>query len=289
MGYMPTFDQPIRAVVFDLDGTLYEDKRHFDFYMDALARRVADRFGPAASRAALAAYRGGIDGVHPLRPGRAYDALADLVLALDGNRVVRAWRFDGDELPPREVGRRYPGPVDPDQVDLISVGDLWWIPLCVARHFGLDRDAVREAFLETREFLAAPDTTLVPVPGLAELLRRLRGRVVLALATNSPQPDSEAILTKLELFELLEPKSYLSRKPHGLPAVLEAAAGAAGVGLGQVLSVGDNLRNDIVPARALGCRTLFIDPHGLAGPEDADAVVPGPAAMVAVLIDWLVR
>ena len=39
------------------------------------------------------------------------------------------------------------------------------------------------------------------------------------------------------------------------------------------MSVGDNLVNDIIPARNLGCKTIYIDSHQIANEQSADIVV----------------
>ncbi|WMJ15233.1 HAD hydrolase-like protein [Geobacillus proteiniphilus] len=49
------------------------------------------------------------------------------------------------------------------------------------------------------------------------------------------------------------------------------------------LCVGDNVGNDIAPARRLGCRTMLIDVYGLAKRGDADLIVASTSACVPVL------
>ncbi|HZG61799.1 MAG TPA: HAD hydrolase-like protein [Anoxybacillus sp.] len=41
----------------------------------------------------------------------------------------------------------------------------------------------------------------------------------------------------------------------------------------EIMSVGDNLVNDIIPARNLGCKTIYIDSHQIANEQSADIVV----------------
>ncbi|OKO87779.1 hypothetical protein BRO54_3794 [Geobacillus proteiniphilus] len=47
--------------------------------------------------------------------------------------------------------------------------------------------------------------------------------------------------------------------------------------------MGDNVGNDIAPARRLGCRTMLIDVYGLAKRGDADLIVASTSACVPVL------
>ncbi len=260
----------VRAIVYDLDGTIYDDTRHFELYakeiQSGLPEQVRDAF--------WSDYRAVVEGKHPsLRIGTFYDAERDVVLHLQGGRVERAVHWDGSLVPPLVVREVYRGDIEPDHDKVMNVGDLWWVPAAIGAHYGGSKEHRERAFLQIREMMADPAFEIRPIPGLKEVLEAARGQVVQVLATNSPQPDSEAILTKIGVMGLFDRMYFRSNKPLGMRDVVEELCRAYRLQPSEILSVGDNLVNEITPARALGCQAVFIDPHGLGTPEDADLVV----------------
>lgn len=276
----------IQAIVFDLDGTLYRETHHFERY----AAELRDRLPVAAAEAFWADYHAADRGEHVCRFGRVYDMELGNVLALDGlprvsgtTPVAEAWTWTGEPLGPDDLAASYGAGVDLHPRRFANIGDTWNVAYAAARHYGLDRATVDEAFLATRDYMASPEFEMEPVPGLAPALRRLKGRVYLALATNSPQACSEVLVDKLDLTGVFDAFHFSARKPRGLTPVLEATAAAARVGPAALLSVGDNRRNDVLPAHAYGSRGVLLDANGLFGPDAADLVLPHIGELVPLL------
>lgn len=214
MGMSPHPFANVRAIIYDLDGTLYEETHHFDRYATLLAQALP----PDRREAFLADYAAVRDGQHVLRVGTFYDPRRDWVLRVVGGQVLAAHTWDGQPVPPDAVRAAYPDPVVPDQVHIVSVGDLWWAPVAVAAHYGLPLPYDRRPFLALREWMSGPEFQIRPIPGLADTMAALRRRgVVQVLATNSPQPDSEALLRKAGLLDLLDGLFFQCRKPQGFP------------------------------------------------------------------------
>jgi FMN phosphatase YigB (HAD superfamily) len=93
------------------------------------------------------------------------------------------------------------------------------------------------------------------------------------LMTNSPKPDSEAILEKLGLSMCFQQKIFEAGKPVKTVERFRRIARTYAVRFDEIISVGDNLLNDIIPARKLGCKTIYIDSHKIGNEESADIVV----------------
>lgn len=272
----------IRVIIYDLDGTVYDDNRHFEIY----ARLIQETLPGAVQEDFWADYRAVVDGRHPaLAIGRFFDRERDLVLKPRGGRIAAALRWDGSAISPEQVAQWYPDEVKPDHSRILNVGDLWWAPTAVAGHYGGDAAKNQKCFLQIREMMADPSFTIKPIPGFRELVQELKGEVLQVLVTNSPQPDSEAILTKVGLIGLMDRCYFQSNKPAGLGSIIAELARDNGGSTEGLLSIGDNLVNEIAPAKALGCRTVFIDPHSLAEPGDADLIVRN----MAELMPWLRR
>jgi len=269
----------IQAIVFDLDGTLYEETEHFDHYAEQVAKRLREADRPRF----WDDYRAVLAGCHPLRIGSVYDAKEDLIVWLEEGAVREAFRWSGEPLTTPEIETVYTKPVAVDLDRFFSIGDLWWVPSSIGRHYGLTNEDTYAAFLETREWMMGPEFNMKGAPGLAETLAKLREKAVLVLMTNSPEPDSEAILRKLGLADVFHYKIFQAAKPVKTVAHLEAIRARFGVEYKQMLCVGDNVGNDILPARQLGCQTMLIDGCGLAKPDDADVIVASTSACVPVL------
>lgn len=255
----------VRVILFDLDGTLYDDTHHFDRYAELIGEGL-----PEELRAPfMAEYQAVTRGEHPaLRIGTFYDVKNDLVLKMKEGRVEQAIHWDGSVAPPIVTRQLYPDPVVPDHTTILNVGDLWWVPSSIALHYGGKQEHGQASFMRIREEMMAPEFIINPIEALAETVEALKGKVVRALATNSPQPDSEAILTKVGLLPHLDKLFFSSRKPAGLKPIIEGLLSEYGLAPDQLISIGDNLTNELIPAKELGCQTVFIDPHGIgAGPE----------------------
>ncbi|MBE3596555.1 MAG: HAD family hydrolase [Hydrogenibacillus sp.] len=260
-----------KLIVFDLDGTLYEETHHFDYYAEQIAARLPE----AARNDFWRDYRDALDGRHTLRIGRAYDAAHDLILAHRRGRVTDAWHWDGAPLSATEVEQRYPEPLTFDRKELLNVGDQWWLPASVAVHYGIAEKALGEAFLATRDFMQSEAFHMRPIPGLFEWIDAFRvhgGKT--ALMTNSPEPDSRTILKKLGLDQAFDALIFWAEKPLKTEAHLRALLERFQVAPTDAASVGDNWQNDIAPARRLGMKTVYIDAFGLAEGDDADWILP---------------
>lgn len=269
----------VRVILYDLDGTVYNDTVQFDYYISRIAARLPMERQPEVRRQFEAACRG----EDPrLVVGRFYHAASGTSVELNQQRKVERV-FRGAEEVPRNRWPDLPETPQHDGYDLLNVGDLWGISSAVGRLFDLPREELRACFTETRAFMAGPDFRIQPIPGLVETMQMLRGKVGQVLATNSPPEASQVILQKTRMIDLMDTCYYNSNKPIGLPGLLERIRADFGAEPGEVLSVGDNYHNEIIAARQLGAQTAFIDPHGHGGPGDADIYVRHMAELVPIL------
>jgi HAD superfamily hydrolase (TIGR01549 family) len=258
----------IKAIVFDLDGTLYEDTHHFDYYANRLREKLQKEVQPLFDKEYALAK---VD-QHTLRMGRVYDAEKDLILVQLDNQVVEAYQWDGEALPSEIVKALYTDPITLDFVRFINVGDLWWVPVSIALHHGLQPEQAESAFLKTREFMMGPDYEMKRIPGLKEVLEALHSKIKLILLTNSPKPDSEVLLQKLGISSYFDLKLFNGKKPVRTAQRFEIVKETFNVSFDEILSVGDNWINEIRPVQPLGCATIFINTHHLGGPTSADVV-----------------
>ncbi|MBB5323092.1 FMN phosphatase YigB (HAD superfamily) [Anoxybacillus tepidamans] len=270
----------MKVIVFDLDGTLYEDTHHFDYY----AKRIEEKLREEKRTFFRKDYEAVLFGTHPLKIGSVYDAEEDLILLLDGDGFVHSvYEWNGNKWSDDDVQTKYPERIAVDLDNMLSIGDLWWVPSALGRHYGLTNKETYAAFLETRTFMMSPHFTMERTAGLAELLTQLRQHLFLVLMTNSPRPDSEAILEKLGLSNVFHKKIFQAKKPVDTAKHLKTICLEVGVRYEEIMSIGDNWRNDIFPAKQLGCQTIYIDPHQIGTNESADVVVRNVGEWVNLL------
>ena len=130
-----------------------------------------------------------------------------------------------------------------------------------------------EALALDHEHRANP---VAPMPGAAETLRRLAASgVVLGLVSNAQfytvpilEETLGASLTELGIDPDLRVFSYLERRAKPDPRLFEILRGRLarrGIAANEVLYIGNDVRNDIDPARTTGFRTALFagDPRSL--------------------------
>ncbi|GGJ77799.1 FMN phosphatase YigB (HAD superfamily) [Anoxybacillus voinovskiensis] len=272
----------LKVIVFDLDGTLYEDTHHFDYY----AKRIAERLEKEKQALFWQDYHAVLAGVHPLKIGSVYNAKEDVILFLDSDHYVYAvYEWDGTKWSDDAIQKHYPKQISVDLDNMLSIGDLWWVPSTIGRHYGLTNEETYAAFLETRTFMMSPHFTMKRTAGLAELLTQLREHLFFVLMTNSPKLDSEAILAKLGLADIFHQKIFQAGKPVHTAKHLQELCQTFNVRYEEIMSIGDNWRNDILPAKQLGCQTIYIDPHETG--VNADITVRSVGEMVQLLSTYI--
>lgn len=161
--------------------------------------------------------------------------------------------------------------------ETVESGDHWEALVSLARPVIQDRNILQDAFMETRGHMMTDACQLEVPEALIDFLTDIKGRVILAVASNSPDQAAYPLLDKLGLtpfFDWIRPEA---KKPIGLSPFVNEILGPERAKLPDaVLSVGDNYRNDIAPAREHGWRTAYISPYGYQ---------PGPSTYVGRQIE----
>ncbi|WP_198852575.1 HAD family hydrolase [Alicyclobacillus sp. SO9] len=230
-----------KVFIFDLDGTVYEETSHFAVFERELAHLL-----PAHARPEfLATARNVLSGKHFLYFGDGYHAESKSIVK-DGSYFT--WTGEALSNGPHEAH------------GIHFADDPWGIYGVVARHFGLSQRAIQSAFLATRRHMQSCDFVMTPMPGLADAIKHLlRKGVHLVLITNSPEPDSMAILNKLGLSFAFEQKIFNAKKQVNATSNFQQLHHYYQVPYEHMVSIGDHYRNEIAPAVRLGMKTICID------------------------------
>lgn len=279
------------CVIFDVDGTLYEQPAVYERFAHELSlflpMTVRDSF--------LTETRDAWAGLLPMRAGMGYDTRDDTLFRHADDRIVARFDWQGyplDLAAGGEIDGGFAGPppgAPPIEVglfgedDRLNLGDAWGLTDAVAAHYGLSRQQRGTAFMATRAAMDLPDFPLAPLPGLAEVIAGLRRRRVEIIAmTNSPHATSRGVLERLGLWALFDSVRTEARKPRGMRELLATLSAPD-----RVLAIGDNYINEIEPVLRAGGRALYIDRFdtGLGREQPRCQSV----ASIPAMVDWLTR
>lgn len=276
--------RPVSTILFDLDGTLYEDPAVYDRYAAELASNLPSR----PRQRYLEHWARARTGRDAARVGMGYDMERDLFFRYARGRIVSVVDWEGVETPVTSNAAENPErPVDPPiEVPIFghnrrNIGDLWAMADVLALHYGVPRERRSAAFLATRAFMATDAFQLHLPEGMEACLASLRSRgFILVAMSNSPVESVH------DVFDELGVRAYFSMivgdsgKPVGLEAWLAGMDEP-----GRVLSIGDNYINDIEPALKAGAEALYIDRHttNLGSEYERCHHVPS----IAAAIKWL--
>ncbi|SDD37033.1 FMN phosphatase YigB, HAD superfamily [Glycomyces harbinensis] len=140
----------------------------------------------------------------------------------------------------------------------------------LAGEFGVPESDRHDAYIETRELMAAGKFQIWAPKGFREFIWSLPRSVEVALVTNAPGASLGPALERLELDGLFDHVIGDAGKPEGLDAIIDELLEERPPA--QLLSIGDIPRNDLAPAVERGCATAYIDHYGRPWP---DATVTG--------------
>ncbi|WP_194896628.1 HAD family hydrolase [Catenulispora pinisilvae] len=157
---------------------------------------------------------------------------------------------------------------------LRSSVDAWGAAAGLAALSGVGPAATEEAFLASRQYMLTAACRVTAVPALVEALAKLRGRVRIVLATNSPAGGLAPLLDRLGVTALFEEVVSGANKPEGLRRWI--AAELADRPAAELFSLGDHYFNEIEPAMAVGACAGYIDRFGRAD---------GPATVCAAVVE----
>lgn len=258
----PTWLKQLHTIIFDLDGTLYQDHTFTTRYLAHLIRNT--EFEEQAEKIHQLAEQI-FDGRHPLRLDDWYDAERDWIVEHDGERAVRArdwagrpvdWAASGAAetytdagLWAKEAGAR----------KLLYAGDAWSVVGILAARLKVPEPHRQAAFLRVREEMISPPHAIRKHERLHALLRRLPCRAM--LLTNTPGESAGAFATYLGLDGVFVYTGYGSGKPDGMAALIKRITQDEGLPASGILSIGDHAWNDLLPAKRSGCRTIAIAPY----------------------------
>ncbi len=256
---LPThsFIEDSKVLIFDLDGTLYEDTAHFDLFAEKLQKLVPhdqqENFQQDFQKVK--------NGTHPLAIGKVYDAQEDLIWTWDPfiETLTMPETWSGELHNQQDKHLKFPASsFDFDR--WIAIGDGWWPPYVLARHYGVPMKTCHNAYNETKVDMAKGDGWITETPGLRDFLHKLKDDMKIVLMTNSDAVDVERLLEHLSLQHAFETKITSAVKPVRTKEHFEQIVNQYNVPPEKVISIGDNFMNEIAPALQMGMKAVWLTP-----------------------------
>ena len=230
-----------RIVIFDLDGTIYQNSVFHRGYLRTL---VAGTWA------------------EPLEADLV--RLAEAIFAgreLDMNRFYRRGRAEAATVP--ELVQALRKRVLPNMTyaealkadDVVYLGDAWAVLAYLGDALGcLDGDRANEVYRLTR--LQMEQTGMHGDRGLYEAIMRLEQRCRVVLLSNSYEETVREFLRQLGFAGAFREICSSANKPYGMIASLQALDPALLVRPEALISIGDHAFNDLMPISAIGGRKL---------------------------------
>jgi FMN phosphatase YigB (HAD superfamily) len=270
---MKSLLETAKLVVFDLDGTLYEDTDHFDYYAELLKLELTKEEDQQRFQKDYEAMKAGN---HIVKIGKAYDVERDYVLTLDPMtiQVTEVHNWDGELINQDEVMTLYKEPLEFNFENMIAIGDGWWLPFVTAKHYGVQDTYTN--YNKTKEYMVTDQFQLTKTPGLKQGLLELKNSKQLVLCTNSDIDDVGRLLKELELDTIFEHILSSAMKPTHTEGHFKKLIQQYEVKPHEVVSIGDNFINEIAPALKLGMKAVYIHSSATSGRSDSENMVVVP-------------
>ncbi|RPF50579.1 putative hydrolase of the HAD superfamily [Aquisalibacillus elongatus] len=243
------------VVIFDLDGTLYEGTEHFKLHVENLKSKLS----PEKQAEFQEIYNAIMNGDHPVQIGKIYDGERDIVWSWDpfteALTEARDWNNEVVNVPNAPT---HLAVSEFDFKNWVPIGDGWWPPYAIARHFGIPIDVIQQSYNRTKEQMAQLDGYLSQTPGLKEYLQELKQGKHLIVCTNSDEEDAKRLLKFLEIEDYFEELLPSAMKPVGTKKHFNYLLQKYNTNPENAVSVGDNFMNEVAPALQLGMKAVWL-------------------------------
>lgn len=270
------FMKGIGAVVFDLDGTLYQD----DVVCYDLIRCYTEGtpYEPMTEEI--------IDRARDILQGRGRQICGSFAAKCEAKGTPSLEKlFDfpvcqGLPQPDRETYF--------DRSRYSYIGDSWTLGMFLAHRMGFYGEEFWSRFHRVRQQLLNGPGRVVKDRRITGMLEKLRSAgIVLLLYTNSTHQNSSELLKQLDLLDKFDELAHSAGKPGGLTDRLRLLGKNYSLDYDEILLVGDQGFGDLYPGYCLGTRTLLTTPYRVEDGMEWSARVRTIGELVGLLTDGL--
>ncbi|MBB4825197.1 FMN phosphatase YigB (HAD superfamily) [Sporosarcina luteola] len=248
----------LKVVIFDLDGTLYQDDAFLGRYIGYMLEEMLDETETA--EVVMEAYDM-LDGSHSVPFGCFFDREQHVVYEHENFEPTASFTWEGMKRNAQEA----------DPASLLFVGDVWCVAHVFAEKYKVPVEKRAMAFEKVRfEMIRQPHGIRLHSP-LFESIRALDVERKIFM-TNTPGETGPAFVHYLNIGTLFNDFVFGAKKPVGMEKMVKSLI-EEGYAPHEILSVGDNPFNDLLPVKQLGGRTCLISPYTHFGQHTWDGAV----------------
>lgn len=237
-----------QMIFFDMDGTLYEGRKHYDTY----AKQIKSTLPPEQHAQFIADYSYAMRKKSPLKPGNLYLKEKKWIIQVNPftMETLAIYNWIGEPIHTFVDIKN----LSPDSY--ITIGDPWWIPYTCAVHLGAN--PTFDIYEKTKEIMLQKAYNFLHTKNLKENLSKLSETKTLICITNS---FSEDALTLLKFMGMLDVFSHVvapGNKPQEIENHFYRYMNLYNATPETALSIGDNIFNEIVPALNIGMPSILL-------------------------------
>lgn len=235
----------IKTVVFDLDGTIYQNN---DFHHDYI-RFLLEDSEKRSWEHVLVSYVEGVYCGRNLIMNRFYRSKI-----LSANTPEAYFSLLEQALLSESQGEAVSG-----YEDCIYLGDAWAVVTLIGKTLGLlEGDRADAIYHRTRNKMSADG--MQGHRRLHDCILQMNRYYTTVLLTNSYSETAEDFLKQLGFENIFEKVVFSAQKPWGMVDNLKKHCPDLSIAPQTFLSIGDNAFNDLLPLMRLGSKGLWINP-----------------------------
>ncbi|WP_062197285.1 HAD family hydrolase [Massilibacterium senegalense] len=273
----------VDVLVFDLDGTLYDDDQQFFHLKEELKKQITNDNHEKFDHD----YDSIINRTHSLQVGTVYDVMRQWIIHHSNHTVTNVFDWNGAPIPqkkwPKEYEQSFPIKTD----TLFPIGDIWELLGVAAFYYKIDTKQFLQSFFATRRYMMSDHFKMTPIQQIDATFAKLYHTKKVVLMTNSSEEDGRAILKKIGIHDYFHHYIFSAKKPIHTQEHLINIQKMYDVPYNRILSIGDNFVNEIIPAKQLNCKTICIDPFQIGNPSFIDLHLENPQELIPALHQML--
>lgn len=255
----------MKVIIFDMDGTLYQE----DTYMDRYIRYLLEQTEwEKETEAAVADARKILSGKHPIKLGHFYHKSDGAALVHLAGRFAEGFTSDGAALDGLTFAERYES-LSLDDPLLLYMGDPWGIVAAISHKYKIPEEKLKVAFERVREEMLLEPYRFGLHHEMLQSIGALDAVEKKILMTNTYEKSGIDFLRYMRIVHLFDEIHCGADKPFGIQKRIERLL-EQGYLPHEILSIGDNPWNDLYPVKKIGGRTCFISPYPSGDAEQWD-------------------
>ncbi len=270
----------IKVIVFDMDGTLYQEDSFMDRYIRYLLEGTELE---AETEAAIREAASILSGEHAVKLGHFCHHEDNVVLVHDGGRFVEALTWEGETVDQQEFMKRY-GQLSLDDPGHHYMGDPWGIVEAISQKFKISKEKLIKAYDRVREEMILEPYQFSCHNELFEAIRTTDAVDKKILMTNSNEQSGIDFLEYMKIISYFDEIHCGADKPQGIQKFFQSLLDQ-GYQPHEILSIGDNPWNDLYPVKRMGGRTCYISPYSSVELERLDLRLHSLDELVQLLND----